>query len=271
MKIGTTVRNMGSAASRDTLARSARLAEDAGLAHLWLVDHVAVPPDDAEGSDGIWFDPLATLPWLAAQTTRIELGLAVLVLPYRAALPTAKWVATLQALCDGRLHLGVGAGWMVPEFRALGVDPALRGRLTDDTLDLIRACFDAPQDVVTCNGQPMLFRPRPARPPIYVGGMSEAALARAVRAGDGWLPMGIDPARLAGRVARLRELAAEAGRPCPEIVLIGGLPADPGQAAEQLAGCAELGATHFIQASRYADFAAFERIVERLVALRSRL
>ena len=95
---------------------------------------------------------------------------------------------------------------MQPEFDALGVDRKLRGQLTDETIDFIRDCFDTPDDIVSANGQPFLFRPRPSRPPIYVGGMTDAALSRTLRCGDGWLPMGIDPEKLAPRVQRLREM-----------------------------------------------------------------
>src|SRR5690606_15860910 len=115
---------------------------------------------------------LAVLAYFAALTSRIELGVSVLVLPYRPALPTAKWLATIQELCGGRLHLGVGPGWLESEFRALGVDARQRGRRCDETLDFIRACFDAPDDVIEAHGQSVYFRPRPACPPIYVGGMT---------------------------------------------------------------------------------------------------
>lgn len=271
MKIGTTIRNMGPAATSACIRHCATRAEAAGLAHVWVVDHLAIPPDDAEGSNGRWIDPLATLAFLAAATTRIELGVAVLVLPYRPMLPTAKWIASIQELSGGRLHLGIGPGWMAPEFRALGVDRARRGRLTDETIDFIRTCFAAPDDVVTLNGQPFLFRPNPPRPPIYVGGMTDRALERAVRVGDGWLPMGIDPDKLAPRIARLRELAQAAGRACPSIVLIGTLDDDQARSVDQLAACAALGAEHYIQASRYGTAAEFDALVDRLEDLRERL
>ena len=272
MKIGTAIRNMGTTATATCIRQSAETAEAAGLDHAWVVDHLAIPPDDAEGSDGRWIDPLAALAFLAAATRRIGLGVAVLVLPYRPALPTAKWVASIQELCEGRLHLGVAAGWMAAEFRALGIDFARRGRLTDDTLDFLRQCFDAgSDDVVSAHGQDFLFRPRPPRPPIYVGGMSDAALARAVRAGDGWLPIGLDYEQLAPRIARLGELAAAAGRDCPEVVLMGTLPASDGEAVERLGRLAERGATHYIQASRYATQDEFDALVARLQTIRAQL
>jgi len=214
---------------------------------------------------------LATLAFLAAATTRIELGISVLVLPYRAALPTAKWIASIQELSGERLHLGIGPGWMDPEFKALGVERKRRGRITDETIDFICQCFAAPDDVVEANGQAFLFRPNPARPPIYVGGMTDAALTRTVRCADAWLPIGIDAEKLKPRAARLAEMAAEAGRDCPAIVPIGGLPDDQNEALDHLSACVELGASDFIQASRYETTAEFDALVERLADLQTRL
>ncbi len=271
MKIGTAIRNMGPAATTALISHCARHAEARGLDHIWTVDHLAIPPDDAEGSDGRWLDPLATLAYLAAITSRIELGVSVLVLPYRAALPTAKWIASIQELSGERLHLGIGPGWMQPEFRALGVDPRRRGKITDQTIDFIRTCFDAADDIVEANGQPFLFRPRPKRPPIYVGGMTDAALLRTVRCADGWLPIGLEVDKLRPRAARLRELAEAAGRECPEIVLIGSLPDSQEQAVATLGACAEFGATQYIQASRYTTAAEFEGVAGRLEDLKRQL
>ena len=164
MQIGVVVRNMGPQSTRETLLACARAVEaTTEIADLWVVDHVAIPPDDAEGSDGRYLDPLATLAFLAGATTRVGLGTGVLVLPYRPALPTAKWVATIQELSAGRLVLGVGVGWMNAEFRALGVERRRRGAIADETLAFLDRCFA--DDVVEANGQPFLFRPRPQRPP----------------------------------------------------------------------------------------------------------
>src|SRR4030095_14194365 len=98
-----------------------------------------------------------------------------LVLLDRRPWPTAKWVATIQELSGGRLRLGVGVGWMAAEFRALGVDPRRRGRITDDTLDFLDRCFAS--DVVEANGQPFYFRPRPSRPPLFIGGLPGRVLS----------------------------------------------------------------------------------------------
>ena len=130
MHLGVAVRSMGPQSQPDVLLACVRAAEQAGLADVWVQDHIAIPPDDAEGSGGRYLDPLTALAWLAGQVPRIGLGTGVLILPYRPALPTAKAIATLQELSAGRLRLGVGVGWMEAEFRALGV-PRARARAPD--------------------------------------------------------------------------------------------------------------------------------------------
>ena len=121
-------------------------------------------------------------------------GTAVLLLPYRPPLLTAKWIASLQALSEGRILLGVGAGWMAEEFQALGVDRGRRGALTDEGLDFLQRCFD--EDVIESHGQTMVFAPRPERPPFLIGGTAAVAIPRAAARGDGWLPVGVDPSEL---------------------------------------------------------------------------
>jgi probable F420-dependent oxidoreductase len=266
VRLGVAIRTMGPQATRETVATCAQAAEAAGLDDLWLPDHIAIPPDDAEGSEGRYLDPLATLAWLAALTSRIGLATGVLILPYRPPLPTAKGIATVQELSGGRLKLGVGVGWMAAEFRALGVARSRRGRLTDETLAFLHACFA--NDEVEANGQPFLFRPRPPRPPIYVGGAPPHALERALRYGDGWLPIGGDPEALRAPVTQLREGARRAGRPPPEVVLMTALAvADAPKAADQLRAFAEVGVTHVVHGSRYADAREFRDHVEALAAL----
>ncbi|MFP8873972.1 MAG: TIGR03619 family F420-dependent LLM class oxidoreductase [Myxococcota bacterium] len=260
MKYGVVIRTMGEASQTETVLRCARAAEAANLDDLWVVDHIAIPPDDAEGSNGRYLDPLATLAFLAAATARIGLGTSVLVLPYRPALPTAKWLATVQELSGGRLLLGVGAGWMEAEFRALGIDRRRRGALTDATLDTLHRCFGADDNVVEEHGQPFLFRPAPPQPPIFIGGSGRHCLERVIRYGDGWIPMGADPERLAEPIARLRELAASAGRPTPEVIALGGVHGDdPERGAQALHNLAAIGVTRFVQGLRYADSDEFLR------------
>jgi probable F420-dependent oxidoreductase len=263
MKLGMVIRTMGPQSTRDTILRCATAAESAGIDEVWVPDHIAIAPDNSEGSGGRYLDPLAVLAFLAGTTQRIGLATGVLVLPYRPPLPTAKWVATIQELCSGRLSLGVGVGWLASEFAALGIDRSLRGRSTDETLDLLLRCFAT--DEVEAHGQKFLFRPRPARPPIFIGGTAPHALERAVRYGDGWIPMGGDPARLAAPILELRELADRADKPSPEVVLMTGFDlSEPSRAADQAHALASVGVTHFVHGSRYSDADAFRADADAL-------
>ncbi|MEW6268151.1 MAG: TIGR03619 family F420-dependent LLM class oxidoreductase [Thermodesulfobacteriota bacterium] len=270
MKAGLYLRNMGPQSERALLLACARAAEAAGIDDLWVADHVAIPPDDAEGSGGRYLDPLATLAFLAGATERIGLGTGVLVLPYRPPLATAKWVATIQELSAGRLRLGVGAGWMAAEFRALGVPREQRGRITDATLAFLHDCFA--YDQVEANGQRFLFLPRPERPPILVGGAPPHALRRAVEHGDGWMPTGGDVARLAPAVEELRRRAAAAGKPEPAVVLVTSLPLDDEQrAADRVDELASIGVTGVVHGWRYRsvdEFAAVAGTLARIVQRR---
>ena len=133
---------MGPQSSPAIISSILSSAEKVGLESAWVVDHLAIPPDDAEGSGGRYLDPLIALSWMAGQTRKIMLGTGVLILPYRSRLPLAKAIASLQELSAGRLILGVGVGWMEPEFRALGVPKNKRGKIFEDTLCFINDCFE---------------------------------------------------------------------------------------------------------------------------------
>jgi probable F420-dependent oxidoreductase len=263
VKLGVALRSMGPQSTAETILECTLAAESAGFDDVWVQDHIAIAPDDAEGSGGRYLDPLATLAFLAGATQRIGLGTGVLVLPYREPLATAKWVATIQELSAGRLRLGVGVGWLRSEFNALGLDRAQRGATSDSTLEFLNRCFA--DDEIEAHGQKFLFLPRPKRPPIYIGGAGPHALERAVRHADGWLPMGSDPKRLAEPISRLNELARAAEKPTPAVVLMTGFPVDDAErAAAQVHALAEVGVTHFIHGSRYEDAAEFRRNIESL-------
>jgi len=263
MRLGVFLRNMGPQSDAATLLACARTAESAGIDDLWVADHIAIPPDNAEGSGGRYLDPLATLAYLAGATTRIGLGTGVLVLPYRPPLATAKWVATIQELSGGRLSLGVGVGWMQAEFRAIGVDPKRRGAITNATLSFLNQCFAA--DEVQANGQPFLFLPRPARPPIFIGGSWPHTLQRIVRYADGWMPQGGEPEHLRPLIDELRDSMAAAGRGTPEVVVLTNLPLDdPPRVAARVREYDAVGVTRVVHFWRYADHAAFTRACEVL-------
>jgi probable F420-dependent oxidoreductase len=271
MKFAVAIRNMGPQSSRNTIRACARIAEQAGFDALFVSDHLCIPPDQTEGSGGRYLDVLATLAFLAGATDKIRLGVSVLVVPYRPAVLTAKQVATIQELSGERLILGVGVGWMKPEFEALGVDIHKRGAITDETLAVLHHLFSA--DVPGAyNGSivkfpSFVFLPRPKRPPIWVGGNSPAALNRVLKFGDGWHPM-LPATELKVKVEELIARARAAGRPAPEIVVRRGLRLDDIEAARaKVAAEQDAGATYFIyDLGRYADESSFAKSVETFMS-----
>jgi len=270
MKVGLQLRNFGPESTRALIADAARAAEAAGIDDLWVADHLALAPEDSEGSDGRYLEPLATLAFLAGITERVALAVGVLIVPYRPALLSAKWIASIQELSGGRLVLGVGVGWMDKEFRALGVDPRRRGAITDQTLAFLHACFA--DDEVEANGQRFLFRPRPPRPPIIVGGAPPHAIRRAVRFGEGWMPTAVHADVLESGIASLCEGMAAAGKPAPEVVLLQPLPVEDDEAlAARLGELAALGITRVVHPWRYRDAEEVGRVAARLVAARDAL
>jgi probable F420-dependent oxidoreductase len=270
MKYGVAVRNMGPQSSRSTIRACAKAAEDAGLDALFVSDHLCIPPDQTSGSGGRYLDVLATLAYLAGATARIRLGVSVLVLPYRPAVLTAKQIATIQELSGGRMIVGVGVGWMKPEFEALGVDFRKRGALATETLQVIRQCFDSPQPQAFSGNlvrfPPFVFEPHPRRPPIWVGGNGPNAIKRALEFGDGWHPM-LKASELGLAVAGLQAEAAVRGRAPLEIIVRRGLRLeDPAAARSHLVQEAEAGATYFIlDLGRYADEKEFANSIATFV------
>ena len=249
MKYAVAIRNMGPQSTRETIRACARVAEQLGFDALFVSDHLCIAPDDTEGSGGRYLDVLATLAYLAGATDRIRLGVSVLVLPYRPAVLTAKQIATIQELSGERMILGVGVGWMKSEFEALGVDKRLRGRISNETLRVLRHLFTTQAqafrgDLVSF--PPFVFEPRPACPPIWIGGNGDPAIARVLELGDGWHPM-LPAEKLKPAVTALKEKLRLNGRDEIEIVVRRGLRFDDlGAARDRVEAERDAGATYFI-------------------------
>ncbi|WP_282704154.1 TIGR03619 family F420-dependent LLM class oxidoreductase [Streptomyces sp. CC219B] len=212
------------AAGPDDLLHVARAADRAGFHYLASCDHVAVPRRLAPAMSTVWYDPVATLAYLAAATERIRLLSHVAVVGLRHPLLTAKQYATLDHLSGGRLVLGVGAGHVEEEFRALGVDFERRGAVLDESMDALRASL-GPEEFPEHHGKLYDFeglgqRPRPAQEhvPLWVGGSSPAAVRRAALKGDGWLPQGDPRERLPEQIARIGRLREQAGIEGPFVI-----------------------------------------------------
>ncbi len=206
----------------------ARCIEECGFHGALLSDHLMFPgalaskyPYAETGRpvfDGTtpFPDPWVTIAAMAQVTQRIPFATLVYVLPLRDPFEVAKATGTAAVLSGGRLILGAGAGWMKEEFDAVGIDFATRGKRFDEMAEVMRKLWTG--RMVEHHGThfdfgPMQMSPAPSAPvPIYVGGISDAALRRAARIGDGWMGSGQTPEELAVILGKLRELRKRYGR-----------------------------------------------------------
>lgn len=227
----------------------ARAADRLGCHHLTCSEHVAVPTEVAATRGARYFDPLATLGYLAAVTERIRLATFVVVLGYHHPLELAKRYGTLDVVSGGRLLLGVGVGSLEEEFDLLGAPFADRGERADDALRALRASwgraepeYDGPHH--RFGG--VVVDPHGVREdvPIWVGGRTGRSLRRALALGDGWAPFGLS----LDEVRALLDAHAGDNRAEPfDVVLQPVPPLDPvdhpDEAAAALEAMAEAGAT----------------------------
>jgi probable F420-dependent oxidoreductase len=212
--------NTGPCAAPETAAKVARAAEAAGFESVWTGEHVVlpdpqVPPSPAPPQHPM-LDPAVALAFLAAHTERVRLATGIIILPQRNPVVLAKELASVDVLSQGRLIFGLGAGYLKPEFAAVGARFDDRGARTDEYIDAIRALWTEPQPSFA--GRTVSFRgidaqPRPVQkphPPFVVGGTSPAGLRRAILRGNGWYgflrDLEVTKADLAGLAAAQREL-----------------------------------------------------------------
>jgi len=192
--------HLGRDVGRDSLIEFAQTAEKIGIHSAWASDHVCWPtqfeskyPYSRDGSfpapSGLgWLDPIGTLLFVAGCTEQIRLGFTVLILPYRQPVATAKQLATIDVVSEGRLILGVGVGWMREEAQVLGMPWDNRGRRSDEQLEIFEALFqeETPSYDGTYYSFPQVrFEPKPIQQPlpVWVGGNSPAAFRRTARFG----------------------------------------------------------------------------------------
>ena len=203
MEWGVHVPHLGRQLSRASLVRFAQEIERLGAHSAWVSDHICWPaerlskyPYTADGSFGPspdmgWIDPISTLTFIAACTETIRLGTSVLVLPYRPPIQTAKQIASLDVLSEGRVIFGVGVGWMAEEAAILGMPWDRRGQRSDEQLAVFKTLFE--DEAPSSDGEfypfPTVgFEPKPVQTPlpIWVGGATPAAFRRVAEYGHGF-------------------------------------------------------------------------------------
>jgi probable F420-dependent oxidoreductase len=197
-RIGVGLPNCGPQASPDGILAVATAAERLGFDSLWTFERLLLPkPADGGNRYGLpetnalVYDPLETLTWVAAQTTRVRLGTSVLDSLFQPPIVLARRLATLDHLSGGRVVAGIGQGWMPEEFAAAGIPLSRRGAGFEDHLAAMRACWAS--DPVDHNGPRYQIPraeigPKPVNGtiPVLIGGVSQPAVERAARLGDGF-------------------------------------------------------------------------------------
>lgn len=211
-----------------TFPQLARMAEDAGIDRVVLVDHVSMGVNTSAyrwgrfptAPNAPWPEPLTLLAGMAALTQRITLATGVVIPSLRGATLFAKTASTLDVMSQGRLELGVGVGWQREEYDAAGVDWVDRADIFDETLDA--TCRLWTESPASFDGQHVRFTdtfvsPQPVRrggvPLLVAGTLTTRNLARIARLGSGWIPiMGASLADITDGIRRVTAAIAESGR-----------------------------------------------------------
>ncbi|SCL27615.1 probable F420-dependent oxidoreductase, Rv2161c family [Micromonospora rhizosphaerae] len=220
MEVGFAPPVSGSWATPENMIHIARRAELLGYHSLWTFQRLLVPADLgwSETYHSVQ-DPVTTLAFLAAHTTRIRLGVAVLNMPFLSPVLLAKQTATLDILSGGRLDVGLGLGWADEEYQATGASRHRRGQRAAEFIAVLRSLWQ--DDVTEHRGEfyrvpPTRMEPKPVQrphPPILLGGQAPQALSRAGRLADGWVSGSqADLKRIGEAVAAVKAAAESAGR-----------------------------------------------------------
>ncbi|HUP34006.1 MAG TPA: LLM class F420-dependent oxidoreductase [Candidatus Limnocylindria bacterium] len=242
MRYGFYLPTRGQTASPESLESLVARAEGLGFSSVVIADHIVFPvtikskyPYTVSGAfpgQGDALEQLSLMAFVAGKSRALRLISSVMILPYRNPMVTAKMLATIDVLSGGRVTVGVGVGWLREEFEALGApDFDRRGAVSDEYLRVFKALWT--QDPASYHGEFYRFDsvrclPHPVQkphPPIWVGGHSKAALRRVARLGDGWHPVGANPAvplrppELRALLDELRRLTEAEGRDSSQLTI----------------------------------------------------
>lgn len=216
MNFGVLLPHYGEYCDRRRLIDGTKRLEELGFGAVWVRDHLLWTPHGMEGSDRTFLDAFGTLACVAGATERIALGTAV-VIPIRWPLKVAQDFATLSFLSDRQVHAGFGMGSNRAELAAAGFDVDKRASIFSETVEICKQVWT--EDDVSFSGEVFQFsdvslRPKPVRPiATWYGGTTRASVRRAAAHCDGWLPGRLPMATLDDRLALLKDLAVERGRP----------------------------------------------------------
>ena len=226
MKIGFFLPQMGPAANVDSIVKVAKRAEELKYDSVWVTERLLYPtnpqtlyyggpiPDPYKRV----FDPLETLTFAAAHTSRVALGTSVLDIPFYNPVLLARRLTTLDVLSGGRLRVGFGLGWSQDEYDATGANMKTRGRRADEFLGVLLAIWTT--DPAEFHGKyfqlpKSIIQPKPIQkphPPIYLAAFSPAAMRRTAKLADGWMPVGMTVEQLKSTSTQLRNIVKEVGR-----------------------------------------------------------
>ncbi len=228
MRLGFTLPQIGPNSGPEALITVAKGAEELGFDSLWVLDRLLWPVDPQAPypvGDGtlpelykIVLDPLETLTFVGAHTSRIGLGTSVLNIPFYNPVMLARRLSTIDVLSGGRLRLGLGMGWSPDEFDAAGSAMKDRGKRADEFLQVLKAIWTT--DPVEFKGEyysisKSFIGPKPVQkphPPIFMAAFVPAALRRVSRYSDGWMPVAIPLGGVAQMFEGIKEMARESGR-----------------------------------------------------------
>ena len=214
-------------------------ADRLGYESVWIPEHLVVPveshgsPFHGEGHPPIpsnvpVFDALGYLSFFAGRMSSIRFGTQVYNIGLRHPFSTARAVTTLDVVSGGRVEFGIGASWLKEEWDAVGLDFHSRGRRVDEAIEVCRRLWS--EEVIEHHGEffdfeAVMFEPKPVQkpwPPLHIGGDAPAALARAARYGEGWIPMNHSLEQIPAAIRRIAGLREEAGRSDKIEVTLGG-------------------------------------------------
>lgn len=236
MEIGIVLPNTGDLATPESLLAIAERAEELGFATVWTADHLVLPLESetsypyVRGADVRLdahhpiLDPMIVLAGIATRTRRIGLGVSVYLSALRHPIVAAKLVASLDRLSEGRVRLGVGAGWIPEEYATFGIEFSERGRVLDEHIACLRVLWSEENphfegDYYRFDN--IGFEPKPvqSRLPVLIGGNSGPARRRAARLGDGWHVIDVPLPELEAGIGALRASCLEVGRDPEEVVV----------------------------------------------------